>query len=331
MKALADRMNNVKVKAQYVLDNTEAVRSQIKITSGNLMLINIAKRDGLKCDCCGDDKLYFTIHEQHGLVLVSSQLYKKKPTAMTMDHDTLKSLAGLDTLENQHLLCERCNSARGNLFAEYAEFKSWFDEQLAFGRNPYNAARSLVQNFCYIDFNKNIGSMKDLEHLAKGSVFPPVLRKYLVETYMKNRKFVRNSKDSHNVYNYTNEVLLTRYNTDAWNDLMNELVVRIIEREHKYRIQNPKINFSVYKTYSKKKMTAEDFLNMVHNKIQSSVFALGKKADVERLDSIRKQNIASTEIQAVQMQQKVQEQYILIPSELTWWQKIVKAVKVLIA
>lgn len=332
MKALADSMNNVKVKAQYVLDNTEAVRSQIKISSGNLMLINIAKRDGLKCDCCGDDKLYFTIHPQNGLSLVSSQLYKKKPTAMTMDHDTLKSLYGADTIENQHLLCERCNSTRGNLFAEYSEFKTWFHEQLSFGRNPYNAARSLVQNFCYIEFNKNIGSMKDLEHLAKGSVFPPALRKHLVEMYMKQGKFVRNSKDSHNVYNYTSDLLLTRYNTDAWNDLMNELVVRRIEREHKFRIENPKVNFSVYKTYNKKKMTADDFLNLVHNKIQSAVFELGKNAASERRDAIRKQNIASTERQAAEMQQKVHEQHmVLIPAELSFWQKIVKAVKAMIA
>jgi len=332
MKALADSMNNVKVKAQYVLDNTEAVRSQIKISSGNLMLINIAKRDGLKCDCCGDDKLYFTIHPQNGLVLVSSQLYKKKPTAMTMDHDILKSLAGADTIDNQHLLCERCNSARGNLFAEYSEFKSWFDEQISFGRNPYNAARTLVQNFCYLDFQKNLGSMKDIEHLAKGAVFPPFLRKHLVEMYMKNGKFVRNISAPNNSYNYTSDSLLTRYNTDAWNELMNSLVVMLIEREHKYRIQNPNINFSVYKTYNKKKMSADDFLNLIHNKIQSSVFELSKTALAERREKIRKENIAATQRQSEEMQQKVQEQHtILIPAELSFWQKIVKAVKAMIA
>jgi hypothetical protein len=336
MNILATRLNNLKVKAQYVLDNTEEVRKHIKITSGTLMLINLAKRDGLKCDCCGDDSLYFMVHPENGLVLVSSHKHKKRQKSMTMDHDILKSLDGTNQIDNQHLLCERCNIARGNAFAEYSEFKQWFKEQVSLGRNPYNYASSLVQNFCYIDFQKNLGSMKDIEHLAKGSVFPPFLRNHLIEMYMKNGKFVRSVNSPNNSYNFTNDVLLTRYNNYAWDELINALVVMIIEREHKYRIQNPNIDFSVYKMYNRRKMTADDFLNIVHQKIQTSVYNLGQTAITERRAAIRKQNLASIAKQSDEMQQKVQqkvqEQHIVIvPEELTWWQKIVQAFKALIA
>lgn len=335
MKALADKMNNVKVKAQYVLDNTEVVRSQIKITSGCLMLINLAKRDGLKCDCCGDDKLYFTIHEQNGLVLVSSQIYKKNPTPMTMDHNTLKSLNGTDTIENQHLLCMRCNATRGNSFAEYSEFKSWFHKELSYGRNPHNTARFVVQNYCYIDFTKNISSTKNLDHMAKGSVFPPFLRNHLIDMYMKKGKFIRKINSANNSYNFTNEALLTRYNTVAWDELMNYLVMMIIQRDHKFRIDKPNINFSVYKSYNKK-MSADDFLNIVHNKIQSATYELGKNVATERQAAIRKKNLAAITQQSKEMLQTVQEEQIIVEEHhnevvprFTWWQKIVNAFKVL--
>lgn len=334
MKSLADTMKNVKVKAQYVLDNTELVLSQMKISSGTLMLINIAKRDGLKCHCCGDDKLYFTIDPNKGLVLVSSQLYKKKPSVMTKDHNVLKSLYGADTIDNQHLLCERCNSTRGNLFAEYHEFKSWYDEQLSFGRNPYKAIQNLKQNFCYVDFPKNIQSMQHIEHLTNNcSVFPPFIRKHLIQMYMKHGKFIRDPKAANNGYNYTNDLLLTRYSSKAWNDLMNTMVVMVIQKVHKFQIEKPNIDFSVYKNYNKKKMNATDFLNIIHHKIQGSVFELGKTAEAERREYILKENIAATKRQAEEMKQKVQVQQesVIIPSEPTFWQKIVNSFKSLFA
>lgn len=332
MKALADRMNNFKVKAQFVLDNTEEVRKQIKITSGNLMLINLAKRDGLKCDCCGDDKLFFTVHPENGLVLVSNQIFKKRPMAMTMDHDTLKSLSGADTIENQHLLCERCNTARGNSFAEYAEFKDWFKEQQSFGRNPYNAATSLVQNFCYMDFDKNLGSLKSIEHLAKGAVFPPVIRNYLIKNYMTNGKFVRAVPGKKEAA-YTNETVLTRYNTDAWNDVLNTILAKLVVKHDKYTIDTPKVNFAVYKTYKKSKMGSEQFLEMIHNKMQSTYFEYHTNVVPQiRRENIRKHNLESTQRQSVEMQKIVQEQhFVVVPADLSWWQKVLNVVKAMIS
>lgn len=322
-------VKNVKLKAQYILDNVDKVRSRFRITSGTLMMINLAKRDGLKCDCCGDNKLHFIINPTNLLVLVSSQIYKNEPTKMTMDHDILKSLSGVDSIENKHLLCSRCNSTRDNKFAEYSEFKQWFHKEKSLGRNPHKTASALVQNYCYVDFKRNLSTLTRIEHLAKGSKFPPFLHKFLIEMYMNNGKFIRAVEGG---YNYTNESLLTRYDAEAWNDLLNCLIIKIVEREQKYRIQNPKINFAVYKSYNRKTMTIDDLLEVISHKLKGTVLELGKKAAEERRQKMRQENLAAIERQATTMQQKVQEQHmVVIPAELSMWQKIVKVFKNMIA
>jgi hypothetical protein len=331
-------VKNVKVKAQYVLDNTDKIRAEIKINSTNLMLINIAKRDGLKCDCCGEDRLHFIIGESGSLRLVSDQMFRGRPMAMTLDHDTLKSLAGSNEEENQHLLCERCNTARGNSFAEYQEFKQWFTKTKLLGKNPYNAATKLVNNFCYIGFDKNLSSVKHIKDIiAISDSMPPNYYGYLRNNYLKNGKFTRDEPINTLMYNYTSMELLTRFSEKAWNHLLNDLLVKLVQRNDTFNMENPNINFNVYKTYNKKHMNSDAFLDMIHNKLHSSYVEYKKNVVPQmKREYLREQNLVLLKQQSAALtkekQQKVQEQYdevqeLIVPESETLWDKVLKLFK----
>lgn len=64
-----------------------------------------------------------------------------KLSRVTLDHIVLKSLGGSSSSDNLNYMCEDCNTLRGNMFAEQAEFIAWYHSG-----EPMPSSK----NFCYI-------------------------------------------------------------------------------------------------------------------------------------------------------------------------------------
>ena len=316
--------NNIKIKALYVVNNVDKLRQRkVKFTSKTLLLIDLVKRDGLKCHCCGTENIFFKEHKEHGLVMYTGS--DKNPQRMTTDHDLLNSLNGSDFIENQHLLCYTCNATRDSHFACYAEFKYWYDEAKAKGKDPVELSKKLQKNFCYIDFDKNLGQLSNLHHLYTGKM-PPALKKSLTDNYKKFGIFSP-SKMKNQLHGHIQ--LMMRFNNDAWSEFLNELVVEMIKKKYGVTINNPGVNFSIMKGVSKEKgigsfcHKVQAAVNTVVNKEYSnSVIPIIEQRRIERAEKAKLK-----EDKVLQEAKQVQQNYTA-PS---FWQKLKEAFKVLTA
>lgn len=210
-------VKNVTFKGEFVLNNLEQMRKHYPFKSCTIRAINIAKRDGLKCHCCGSEGV-FKLHDMYGMIMFAGNGRR-----MTVDHNLLNSLEGSNMLHNLHLLCEKCNLMRSNLFAEYAEFKYWYDRCLLNNLNPNAEINKVKRNFTYLDLSKN-GFKR--EHVIKlpqvlNSTMPGHYKLALINHYNKHNQFIPalmpvKLKD------------LVKVSNTAWDEFINEFAKELI-------------------------------------------------------------------------------------------------------
>lgn len=145
------------------------------------MLAVYKKTGSLKCSCCNSSEAYFVLERNKSTNTASFRAMvdtDRGPQALTVDHDLLKSLGGMDSGKNYNPMCYDCNQVRGNRFAEFKEFKEWYDAQ-----ETIDKVKGLPDpNFCYVDFKSNIanGAHTKLLHGAK------VLPQEVIDRVMKD-------------------------------------------------------------------------------------------------------------------------------------------------
>lgn len=166
--------NNVKLKAQYVIDNIDALTKVYGMSSNSKKLVTVLKRDGIKCHCCGQTNIYYRINEHKVLEAYIHKDNAKDEIRLTVDHDYLASLGGINHADNYHALCEKCNTLREDRFAEYPEFKSWYDNRRSGGKVVNKAAH---RNFCPIDFN--VAIKEDKNHMVFPNGVPQIMKDHM--------------------------------------------------------------------------------------------------------------------------------------------------------
>lgn len=209
----------MKLNPSYVMNNLEEIKKIFNVNKKQTLLINLAKRDGLKCDCCSDDNISFII-QNNNLTMITNK--RKQNNLMTADHDLLKSLGGSNNINNQHLLCSKCNTLRGDNFAEYKEFKQYYIN------NKIEKTKQITKNFCYLDFNKNIDSFDDIKHLTPGDIIPPAIKNMIINNFISNDCFI--------MQYIMNVKLLSIYNNSAWNNLLKELIEIYLKKSYNLNI-----------------------------------------------------------------------------------------------
>lgn len=166
--------NNVKLKAQYVIDNIDALTKVYGMSSNSKKLVTVLKRDGIKCHCCGQTNIYYRINEHKVLEAYIHKDNAKDEIRLTVDHDYLASLGGINHADNYHALCSKCNMLREDRFAEYPEFKAWYDNRRNSGKVVNKAAH---RNFCPIDFNVAIKESKN--HMVFPNGMPQIMKDHM--------------------------------------------------------------------------------------------------------------------------------------------------------
>lgn len=182
------------------------------LTKRSKVIGSAMKRDGFACACCGaSDVKYMLTKKQnnYSFIPVVRKMVNGKPRAvrMTMDHNLLDSLGGRYDVKNTKALCIDCNAQRGNLFAEFNEFKYWYDTTEDKSVEP-------VTNFCYVDFKKNIQDSKISRNMVDIPVVPPYIKKALTE------RFSNGIIDLELVIDYGS----SNFRNDVMNDLLNGLI-----------------------------------------------------------------------------------------------------------
>ena len=299
---------NVKFKGHFVLNNLEKLRKQYKFNSGVLTLIHVARRDGLKCDTCQKNHIHFELHPQFGMTMLMGKI------RMTKDHDLLNSLDGSDDADNQHLLCEKCNSLRGSLFAQYKEFKDWYDSVLAKGLNPEKEINKITRNFSYIDFEKNCFNFsKFLTTIVKRDVIPQKIKKELTAHFFKHQSF-KHVKGFYSIHT------LLSFSDTAWDNYLNELIVSLVQFRTNKCVELGNAKFNVFK-YKKSLTQIDIFLLHLNASVKVQYNKAKKKAySTEALKFIKEQ-INKTET----VQQHV------IPVQYSLFDRIKSFFKVLVA
>lgn len=143
-------VKNVKFKPSYVM-NFDTNVNGINISKTVQKVIAVMKRDGIKCHCCDNDSVFFEVVANNQMAAFIDKNGKK--IRLTLDHDKLDSLGGHNVIKNFHVLCEECNTIRGDLFAEYSAFKAWYDEKKKSGKKISKATQ---YNYNRIDFDHNM-------------------------------------------------------------------------------------------------------------------------------------------------------------------------------
>lgn len=302
---IVKNFKNVHFNGKLVLDNIEQFRSNFKIKSKTSKLIAIAMRDGACCDTCKKE-ISFKLCDDNALLMYAGDV------PMTMDHDLLKSLGGSDSIINQHLLCKDCNKLRDNKFANYDEFKYWYDTQLANKLNPKTTIKYIFKNYSYVDFNKN-GYTINLAQTIKPTldVIPAFIEQELMNCYIKhgriNPLFVNLSVSS-----------LLYYTDNAWNNFFNSFAVKLIKLRTGAELTIPVTEYQ-FKTRNKNTLTA------FCNKLTTCINIEYKKAKRELVD-IKKQSstVIADDIKS----------HINTPSStkhFTFWNRLKDAFKILTA
>lgn len=240
------------------MNNFNELRKIYKFKSGVLTLISVAERDGLKCDTCQNEDIHFELHPEHGMIMLKGKV------RMTKDHDLLNSLEGSDGIDNQHLLCETCNLMRGNRFAEYKEFKDWYNSVLASGANPKTEIRKVQRNFSYTDFNKNGYKLEKLNTVGSINSIPQNVKDFLIQHFLKHQAF----KPLSDMYEFRT---LLSFSENAWNEMLNELMVKIVKQRTGKDIEVLNIKFNIFKS-KKCKTQFDKFLYHLNDSIKIEYF-----------------------------------------------------------
>lgn len=238
-----DNVRNVKFKSSFVLTNLSSVRKTYGLQNRAVKRITLALRDGSNCHCCGVG-IHFRLHPTDGMVMYSD---KGKP--MTLDHDLLNSLEGSNAVDNQHLLCYQCNQMRGNRFAEYQEFKTWYDNCLTKKLNPFAEINKVKMNFCYVDILKN-GYRKEVQSKIPGNYFstmPAMYQQSLLAHITKHTTFI-----PHMMPFKLSE--LKSISSTAWDGFINDLLVHLFKVRLNIDIERPVKQYGLINKNTEKSM-----------------------------------------------------------------------------
>lgn len=121
-------------------------KNNFKISKNTIKLIQVLARDGSECQCCASPAVIASGSGKHRISVYTRNFQQK----MTSDHNLLKSLGGNGDVPNTKALCRSCNMLRGNKFAEFKEFKEWYDSVLQEGKKPADEIKLIKSNFSYI-------------------------------------------------------------------------------------------------------------------------------------------------------------------------------------
>lgn len=185
------------------------------------LIQNYRKTGELKCACCGADNVYFKFNKEKGRVIFKAYIKKSnKEQLMTVDHDVLKALGGQNNISNYNPMCYDCNALRGSRFAEFKEFKDWYDAKKA-GINVSEAEHS---NFCFIDYSMNKNNNQFFGNICGATTLPPLLVNAA-------KKAMRSPKPD--VFSFISMKEFIALERNYANALLNELVY-----ERSYKTQN---------------------------------------------------------------------------------------------
>lgn len=292
---------NVKFKGEFVLNNLEQLRKQYKFNSNALTLIEVAKRDGLKCDTCQASNIHFELHPEYGMTMYSSTVQ------MTKDHNLLKSLNGSNDASNQHLLCAKCNSLRDSRFAEYKEFKECYTDLLSQGLDPHKVISKMNRNFSYLDLNKN-------DFIRNITIIPldtltNTIKKQLKEHYHKHGRFLANG------FIQLNTVLA--YNNTAWNEFINELVAELVLKRLGQKIEVRNTQFNIFK-FKKSSQRIDVFLLHLTESIKKEYHKIKTQHSKELKMQKRAKVVPVTEL----LKTKPEQTFVVIERKPTWFERL---------
>lgn len=166
----------------------------------------------LKCVCCGNDNVYFKFHKDKGRVTFKAMVSTGKgEMMMTVDHNVLKTLGGSDSISNYNPMCYKCNQVRGSRFAEYKEFKEWYDSQEVID----TIAGMPDANFCFIDYKLNRNGNHFFNNIIGAKTLPPQLVNAM-------KKTMRSPKPD--VFKHISMKEFISLDREYANKLLNELV-----------------------------------------------------------------------------------------------------------
>lgn len=300
---------NVIFNATFVINNLDKMRSTYKFSSGALKLIALAERDGLKCDCCNAGNITYKYDPELGMMMYAGK------HRMTMDHDLLNSLDGSNDVGNQHLLCYRCNQLRGNLFAEYKEFKDWYNHVVEQGKKPQNQINSVKRNFSYLALEKNGYTRNQTITLHKCNEMSDMMKHTLFTHYKKHGAF-RNCDGFYGLHT------LITHSEEAWDDALNEMMVKVVKWRLGLDIELPTSKYTVFST-KKSTKTTESFLANLNLKFNQEYARQKQKA---------KQAVSAAKAPEYRAKAKAKEQQMtVVPVKMTMWQKLTGFISNLVA
>lgn len=256
----AKNFKNVKYKSTFI--HAGFMDGSIIATSKTSIIMELFKRDGERCHCCEVGGVFYkTDHAKtaaHSTNLPKAYISKNgKDVLLTVDHDILKSLEGKDHIDNYHVLCESCNLLRGNSFAEYSEFKEFYDKKK---HEKGTIQKPNTKNYCHIDFIQSLNQCKN--ELKMGS-FPNPLRVKFKEHYEK-----------HNNLSLVNEQVYRSIGSNGINTFFTEFCNEFVAK--KYNVPALELNkaYKFYPTNSELKIS--NFMHVLNSKFNVTLKNLDK-------------------------------------------------------
>lgn len=287
---------NVKIKADFVVNNLDKILEVYYLSSTGKELVKVLKRDGIKCDCCGESNVYYRLSSTNALEACIIKQDSKKIIRLTADHDYLRSLGGPDKAENYHALCETCNSVRDDRFAEYPEFKMWYTKRKESGKAITRAAQ---RNFCQIDFNEAVKDGKN--HILYPNGIPLPMQNRIREV-LKNTKSIKSAYGS-KIYRRVPNHSLNQFLTELAYEEASKIVGFDVVRRN---IANP---FNIVSPKAFEKLKDKEFLSLLAGNFKNTINNI--------VVQNRKQQVLIVHAEA-QPEHK-----------LNFWQRLVKAISVL--
>lgn len=285
--------NNVKLKAQYVIDNIDELTKVYGMSSNSKKLVTVLKRDGIKCHCCGQTNIYYRINENKVLEAYIHKENAKDEMRLTVDHDYLASLGGINHADNYHALCYKCNTLREDRFAEYPEFKEWYDNRRSNGKVVNKASH---RNYCPVDFKEAIKEAKN--HMVFPNGVPEIMKKR-IRTVLKNQNTLKGA--------FTSKAY-RRVPLQSLNEFLTDLV---------YEEASTKLGFEIERTVKVLTILSSKKLEGLKDKEYIGIMVANFKNEINKLVVKHRGS-------------QVQEVHNKTVQKNTFWNRLVTAFKVLL-
>lgn len=240
------------------------------------LLKKFKETGSLKCSCCDSSEAYFVFHVQDGRATFRAMVdVNGKPRQLTVDHDVLKSLGGVDGESNYNPLCYNCNQIRGSRFAEFKEFQDWYKSQefidTISGLPP--------ANFCHVDFKQNLNEATHFQALKGASTLPKSMMNLL-------RKEMR--KPHYDLFSQLSIKMWLTMDRAFANKTLNELVLERVHNTHNKRFV--KVNEHDFFNYPKNMFDHRKIKNHIEQQILAQVRLLRNIQSPAAIDNASKRS-----------------------------------------